>query len=169
MRFGLDRQGVPRLQIVEVLLHDHIASAHEKRVLRANQDGSAGHGADRVFRPVDKAQQVPDVEVLESIYLIAHRHHVTHPIHDLRRQRKPSVSSVERRPSGRCRLGTAPAPPVFASSAWRGSGAALLNSLRTSRGWTPSRASVQLVLPVRGHPPGRAGHRLVEWVMLRRC
>ena len=58
----LDRQRVPGGQVVQVLLHDHVAAAGELRVLVADQRRAAARPG-RVLGAVDEAEQVALVEV----------------------------------------------------------------------------------------------------------
>ncbi len=52
----LDRQRVPRLEIVEILLHDHVASTRECGVGGVDGHGRIGCVRDRILRAVDESQ-----------------------------------------------------------------------------------------------------------------
>ena len=66
----LDGHRVPGLQVMQVLLHDHVAAAGEGRVLLADDGGVEGVLVHGILRPIDEAQQVAVVEVLEAMDLI---------------------------------------------------------------------------------------------------
>ena len=58
----LDRQRIPRVEVVDVLLHDDVAAARERRVLVADQDRRRGRGALGILGAVDEPEQVALVE-----------------------------------------------------------------------------------------------------------
>src|SRR5262249_38958034 len=58
----LGRNGVPRLEVVEVLLHDHVTAARKRRVLGADDSRLAGGLASRILRPIDESHDVAIVE-----------------------------------------------------------------------------------------------------------
>ena len=69
----LDGHCVPSLQVVQVLLHDHVAAAGERGVLLADDGGVDGCLVDGVLRAVDEAHQVAVVEILEAVHLVGRR------------------------------------------------------------------------------------------------
>jgi hypothetical protein len=91
---GVDRQGFPRLQVMDVLLHDHVAPAAKLWIFVADQDGGAGHGADRVLGAVDEPKHVTHVEVLEPMGLAADRDRTAEVIHDLGGEREAQVEPL---------------------------------------------------------------------------
>ena len=66
----LGRQRVPRPQVVDVLLDDHVAAAGERGILVADQDGFTRGGALRILGPVDEAEHVPFIEGAEPVHLV---------------------------------------------------------------------------------------------------
>ena len=64
---------VPRGQVVEVLLHDHVAATGELWILVADQHRRRRRRARRVLGPVDEPEQVTVVERPEAVNLIDHR------------------------------------------------------------------------------------------------
>ena len=71
------------MKVVDVLLHDDIAPACERRVLVTDHHRVKGDTSGRILGPVHEAEQVTLVEVLESVDLIDDRGHVAEPVHDL--------------------------------------------------------------------------------------
>ena len=68
----LDRQRVPAVEVVQVLLDDDVAAAGEGRVLVADQDRGDRRLALRVLGAVDEAEQVALVEGPEAVHLVDH-------------------------------------------------------------------------------------------------
>ena len=101
----LDRDFVPLLHVVQVLLHDDVAAALERLVLVADQRGVARGLGHRVFRAVDEAEQVAVVEILEALGRVGHRHRAFQPRHDQRGQLETEVhalgAQVEQQVAGR--------------------------------------------------------------------
>ena len=87
----LGRQRVPGCHVVQVLLHDHIAAAGERRILGADQRRAGGGRTDRVLGPVHESEQVPLVEIAEPVHLVHHGHRVRQPGHDLGGQLEAQV------------------------------------------------------------------------------
>src|SRR5262249_11586304 len=77
------RNPVPRVEIVEILLHDDIAAARESRVFFANEYGILGHSAGGIFCAVDKAEQIALVEVAKALDLVSHGDYAFKASHDL--------------------------------------------------------------------------------------
>ena len=71
------------MKVVDVLLHDDVAPACERRVLVTDHHRVKSDTAGRILGPVHEAEQVTLVEVLESVDLIDDRGHVAEPVHDL--------------------------------------------------------------------------------------
>src|SRR5581483_363860 len=84
-------QGIPGSQVVQVLLHDHIASAGEVRILVANQDRGGGRRADVIFRPVNESEQITYIEVFKSMHLVVDRYRAVQSIHNLIGQFKARI------------------------------------------------------------------------------
>lgn len=76
------RQRVPRPQVVQVLLDDHITAALEGGVLFADEHGVGGRPALGVLAAVDEAEQVAVVEVLESMDFVDDRDRAVQSFHD---------------------------------------------------------------------------------------
>ena len=60
------------MQVVEVLLDDHVAATGEGRILRADQHRLRRRRALRILRPVDESEDVSVVERAEAVDLIDH-------------------------------------------------------------------------------------------------
>ena len=90
----LGRQRVPAGQVVQVLLHDHIAAAGKAAILVADQHGIDRRLALRVFGAVDKAQQIAVVEIAKAVHLVGDRHRVAEPRHDLGRQLEAQIHAL---------------------------------------------------------------------------
>src|SRR5262249_8212772 len=87
----LDGKRVPPLQVMKVLLHDDVATAGKRRVLIAD-DGGVDRGLVRgVLRPIDEAEQVPLIEVLEAVHFVRRGNCATEPGHDLDRELEAQV------------------------------------------------------------------------------
>ena len=123
----LDRQRVPRPQVVQVLLHDDVAAAGERRVLGADQrpprrpPGPAGFSV-----PSTKPSRSRTSKYLKPCTSSTDRHRAAEPVHDLRRQLEAQVQppgpDVEQQVAG-CRDRVVPAPASSrngCSSAGRG-------------------------------------------------
>src|SRR6185312_2397782 len=61
----LDRHRVPRLQIMQILLHDDVASTRKAGVLAADDRRVGGSLVNRILGAVDKAEQIAFVEILK--------------------------------------------------------------------------------------------------------
>ena len=101
----LDRQGVPRRHVVQVLLHDDVAAAGEGRVFGADERRVLGDRAGRVLGAVHETEQVALVEVLEAVRLVHRGHDVADAAHDLRGELEAQVhvggADVEQQVAGR--------------------------------------------------------------------
>src|ERR1019366_1175859 len=99
-----DRERIPGVEIVQVLLHDHITSAREQRIASADGDRVIRGLSGGVFGPVDEAEQVALVEVLEPVDLLDDRDVTAQPVHDLARELEAQVHldcpDVKRRSPG---------------------------------------------------------------------
>src|SRR5271156_3037838 len=79
---------------MQILLHNDVASAGERRVLFANE-GSFDRGVvGGVFRAVDKAEQIALIKVAKAINLIDGGDCVTKLRHDLGRQLEGNVGAL---------------------------------------------------------------------------
>ena len=67
---------------MQVLLDDHVAPPGECRVLGADGHRGLGRRPGRVLGPVDEAEQIPLVEVLEPMDLVDDRGRPGQPAHD---------------------------------------------------------------------------------------
>lgn len=101
----LDRQGVPGWQVVQVLLHDHVATARVGRLLGTDQRGAGRRWPGRVLRPVHEAKQVSLVEVAEPVHLVHDRGSPVEPARylggQLKAQVHPPRPDVEHQVAGR--------------------------------------------------------------------
>jgi hypothetical protein len=66
----LDRERVPGLEVVQVLLHDDVAATGELGVLLADRDRGDCRRAVWVFGPIDEAEQVALVKRPEAVNLV---------------------------------------------------------------------------------------------------
>ena len=66
----LGRQGIPRAEVVDVLLDDHVAAAGERGLLVADQDRVRGCRALRVLGAVDESEHVTLVKRAEAVHLV---------------------------------------------------------------------------------------------------
>ena len=73
----LDRELVPPIQVMKVLLHDHITSAGEPRVLLADDGRVASWLIDGIFGPVDEADQIAIIEIFEAVDFVRCGYSVT--------------------------------------------------------------------------------------------
>jgi hypothetical protein len=73
------------------ILDDHVASAGERGILRADEGGvdrGLRHG---VFRPIDEAEQVAVVKVFEAVHFVGHRDGGAEPRDDSRRELETQI------------------------------------------------------------------------------
>ena len=75
-----------RVKIVKIFLHDDVAAAGERGILLADQRGFDRRLAPRIFRSVDKAEEIAVVEVTKSVHFVRRRNRIPDARHDLRRQ-----------------------------------------------------------------------------------
>jgi hypothetical protein len=87
----LDGQRIPALHVMQILLDDDVAAASEGAIFIADDGGINGGLIHRIFRAVDKAEQVAIVEITEAMDLVRHRNRAVEPRHDLRRQLKAQI------------------------------------------------------------------------------
>ena len=66
----LDGQLVPSLQVMQVLLHDHVAPAGKCGILLADDGGVDGRLIHGILRPIDEADQVAIIEIVEAVHLV---------------------------------------------------------------------------------------------------
>ena len=101
----LDRQRIPRLKVMNVLLNHDIAAAGELRILIANHHRVECRRAFRVLGAVDEPEQVALVEGLESMHLVDHSRDPAESIHqplsELEAQVEPMSAEVEQQIAGR--------------------------------------------------------------------
>lgn len=89
-----DGKFVPSLQVMKVLLHDHITAAGKGCIFLADDGGldrGLFHG---IFRPIDEADQVAIVEVLEAVHFIGRGDRAAEPRHDQCRQFEAQIHSL---------------------------------------------------------------------------
>lgn len=103
-----DRQRIPRLEIVQVLLHDHITAVGEVRVAVTDQNCGNGVVVLGVLGAVDEPQEVAAVEVAEAVGFVDDLRDTTQAIVDLRHEfeaqvhrRRPHVEQEVARGGGR--------------------------------------------------------------------
>ena len=101
----LGGQGIPRGQVMQVLLDDHVAAAGVRRVLGADHRRLDRVLAGRVLRPVHEADQVPVVEVPEAVHLVDGIRGLTQPRGDVRGQFEAQVHPVRADMEQEVRLG----------------------------------------------------------------
>ena len=112
----LGRQRVPRVHVVHVLLHVHIAAAREVGILVADLGGGHRDWPVRVLGAVDETHQVAVVEELEAVHLVDDRDRSAHRLDDPARQLEADVHRLgpdveqqiarRRRARGACRPGS---------------------------------------------------------------
>ncbi len=66
----LDRDGVPRRQVMQVFLHDHVAATDEVRIFVTDRRRLVRGQAGRILGAIDEAEQVALVEVFEAVGLV---------------------------------------------------------------------------------------------------
>ena len=98
------RYSLPSVHVMQVFLHDHVASAGETGILLADQGRSRQVKAGGICRAVDKAEQVARVEVAEARYLVDHRYVVAEAVKEealeLEAQVGPFRADVEQEVAG---------------------------------------------------------------------
>ena len=67
---GFGGELVPRIEVVKILLDDHVASTGESDILLADDRSVDRQFAVRIFRPIDETQQIAVVEVAEPVHLV---------------------------------------------------------------------------------------------------
>src|SRR5262249_14066556 len=87
----LDRDGVPGGEVVQVFLHDQVATAGEVRLAVLDDGRLFGVRTGRVLGAVDEAHQVPFVEVFESVRLVHHGGGAGQLLHQLAGQLEAQV------------------------------------------------------------------------------
>ena len=79
---------------MDVLLHDHIAAACERRVLGPDDGRIPGLIAAWILGPVDEPHDVAVVKVAEAVNLVGDGHCVAEGVHDLRRELEAEVRKL---------------------------------------------------------------------------
>jgi len=64
---GFGGELVPRIEVVKILLDDHVASTGESRIFVANVDSIGGRAASGIFRAVHEAEEITVVEIAEAV------------------------------------------------------------------------------------------------------
>ena len=90
----LGGKGIPSIEIVEILLHNDVAAAGERRIFGADQRGFHGGLIPRIFGAVDKAEEIAVVEVTESVHLVDRRNDDADAGHDLRRELEAQIHAL---------------------------------------------------------------------------
>jgi hypothetical protein len=91
-----DGHAVPRVQRMQILLHDHVAAAGEGRVFATDDDGIDRRLIRGILGPVDKTDQVTVVEINEAMDLVDRVDGIADPGHDLGRQFETQVHAFGR-------------------------------------------------------------------------
>ena len=89
----LDRQRVPFVQIMQVLLHDHVAATGKHGVLLADDGGIDRGLIHGVLRAVDEADQVAIIKVGETMHFVRCGDGIAKPRHDLCRQLEAQIGA----------------------------------------------------------------------------
>ena len=76
---------------MQIFLRDHVATACESCVFRANEGGVDHRLSARVLGAVDEPQKVAVVEVAKAVHLVDRGHRIAEPPHDLRRHLEAQV------------------------------------------------------------------------------
>ena len=76
---------------MKVLLNDHVAPAGKRGILFADDGGLDRSRFHRILRPIDEADQVAIIEIVEAVYFIRGGDGVAEPRHDLCRQFKAQI------------------------------------------------------------------------------
>jgi len=92
LRFG--RQAIPSIKIVQIFLHDDVAASREWGVFLADQHGVDRFVAFRVFRSIDKTDQVSVVKITKSVHLICGCDRVPDACHDVTREFKTQIHAL---------------------------------------------------------------------------
>ena len=90
----LDSESVPGPQVVLVVLHNHVGTPGELGIFRADKAGLGQVRAHGVCRAVDKAQQVPVIEVAEPTHLVLDGHRGAQRINNQLLQFEDEVGAV---------------------------------------------------------------------------
>src|SRR5215813_5698839 len=76
---------------MQVLLYDHVAPTGKRGILLADDGGVDSSLFHRVLRPIDEADQVAIIEVVEAVHFIHRGNCAAEPRHDLCRQFEAQV------------------------------------------------------------------------------
>ena len=87
----LGREGIPRREIVDVLLDEHVAAADEGRILGADDRRLDGRRSGRILGPVNEAGEIAIVEIAEAMDLVLGRDGAVQAGHDLTRELEAEV------------------------------------------------------------------------------
>jgi hypothetical protein len=79
---------------VKILLHYDVAAAGELGILLTDYHGIDGCLARRIFRSVDKSEEIAVVEVTESVHLVCRRDRMADTRHDLRGQLEAQIHAL---------------------------------------------------------------------------
>ena len=90
----LDREPVPRVEVVQVLLHDHVAPARERGVLVAHGDRRERGRTLGVLGAVDETQQVALVERSEPVHLVDDPHVPAERAHQTLRELEAEIQAL---------------------------------------------------------------------------
>src|SRR5215510_3275892 len=76
---------------MQVLLYDYVAPTDKRGILLADEGGVDSSLCHRVLRPIDEADQVAIIEVVEAVHFIHRGNCAAEPRHDLCRQFKAQI------------------------------------------------------------------------------
>jgi len=88
---GFGGKLVPGIEIVKILLDNHVASAGKRRIFIANEDGIDGRATRGIFGPVDEAKEITFVEVAKAVDFVGGGDGAFEASHDLRGQLETKV------------------------------------------------------------------------------
>ena len=90
----LGGQRVPRGEVVQILLNDHVAATGEGGVLGADQHGLLGCGAFRILGSVDEPEHIAIVEGTKAVDLVHHGRETAKALHQPLGQLEADVEAV---------------------------------------------------------------------------
>ena len=76
---------------MQIFLHDHVASARERRILLADDGGVDSSLIHWIFGPVDEADEVAIIEIVEAVHFVRRGDRATEPRHDLCRELEAQI------------------------------------------------------------------------------
>src|SRR5665213_3188344 len=182
IRFGspddaLLRRGVQRMPFVEsmqVLLHDNVTATFKCRVVGLDEGGSRQPDAGRIFGAVDKAEEVPGVEISKTLDLVSNRHGIIQGAENEPLEFKTHVGAigpyVEQQIPRRCHRGMH-GPADFGKRPQLCGTARLPQSIpgRTSDRHVAGKAALQVPEPDRPHQSADIGDHAAHPLDRLRC